>query len=244
MLIPVRYKQDFINVTPSEVDFISISPVQVVSVAASLIPFFEHDDANRSLMGSNMQRQSVPLILPQKPIVGTGLENQIAIDSGMTLNAQVSGIVNSVTANKIIIKDKNGKKLTYKLQKYLRSNQQTCINHRPIVWKGEKIKSGQILTDGPAITDSELSLGQNVLVGYMPWQGYNFEDAILISERLVYDDIFTSIHIERYKIEIDRNSETSEQTTKNIPNLSPSEVKHLNEDGIVTVGTFVKPGDI
>jgi DNA-directed RNA polymerase subunit beta len=243
-VIPVRYKQDFINIKPSEVDFIAISPIQVVSVAASLIPFFEHDDANRSLMGSNMQRQSVPLILPQKPIVGTGLENQIAIDSGMTLNAQVSGIVNSVTANKIVIKNKNGKKITYKLQKYLRSNQQTCINHRPIVWKGEKIKSGQVLTDGPAITDSELSLGQNVLVGYMPWQGYNFEDAILISERLVYDDIFTSIHIERYKIEIDKNSETSEQTTKNIPNLSPTEVKHLNEDGIVTVGTFVKPGDI
>jgi DNA-directed RNA polymerase subunit beta len=243
-VIPVRYQQEIISVTPSEVDFIAISPVQVVSVAASLIPFFEHDDANRALMGSNMQRQSVPLILPQKPIVGTGLENQIAINSGMTLNAQASGIVSSVTANKIVIKNKNGKKLTYKLQKYLRSNQQTCINHRPIVWKGEKIKSGQILTDGPAITDSELSLGQNVLVGYMPWQGYNFEDAILISERLVYDDVFTSIHIERYKIEIDKNSEISEQTTKNIPNLSSSEVNHLNEDGIVTVGTFVKPGDI
>lgn len=243
-VIPVRYKQDFINVTPSEVDFIAISTIQVVSVAASLIPFFEHDDANRALMGSNMQRQSVPLIFPQKPIVGTGLENQIAIDSGMTLNAQSSGVVSSVTANKIVIKDQNGKKLTYKLQKYLRSNQQTCINHRPIVWKGEKVKSGQILTDGPAITSSELSLGQNVLVGYMPWQGYNFEDAILISERLVYDDIFTSIHIERYKIEIDQNSETSERTTKSIPNLSPSEVNHLNEDGIVTVGTFVKPGDI
>ena len=243
-VIPVRYKQDFINVTPSEVDFIAISTIQVVSVAASLIPFFEHDDANRALMGSNMQRQSVPLILPQKPIVGTGLENQIAADSGMTLNAQVSGIINSVTANKIIIKDKSGKKITYKLQKYLRSNQQTCINHRPIVWKGEKIKSGQILTDGPAIANSELALGQNVLVAYMPWQGYNFEDAILISERLVYDDIFTSIHIERYKIEIDRNSEMSEQTTKTIPNLSISEVKHLNDDGIVTVGTFVKPGDI
>nr|YP_010283366.1 RNA polymerase beta subunit [Bacillaria paxillifer]ULD16485.1 RNA polymerase beta subunit [Bacillaria paxillifer] len=243
-VIPVRYKQDFVNVTPFEVDFIAISTIQVVSVAASLIPFFEHDDANRALMGSNMQRQSVPLILPQKPIVGTGLENQIAIDSGMTLNAQVSGIVNSVTANKIIIKDNSGKKVTYKLQKYLRSNQQTCINHRPIVWKGEKIKSGQILTDGPAITSSELALGQNVLVAYMPWQGYNFEDAILISERLVYDDIFTSIHIERYKIEIDRNSEMSEQTTKTIPNLSLSEIKHLNDDGIVTVGTFVKPGDI
>ena len=243
-VIPVRYKQDFINVTPSEVDFIAISTIQVVSVAASLIPFFEHDDANRALMGSNMQRQSVPLIFPQKPIVGTGLENQIAIDSGMTVNAQSSGIVSSVTANKIVIKDDHGKKTTYKLQKYLRSNQQTCINHRPIVWKGEKIKSGQILTDGPAITGSELALGQNVLVGYMPWQGYNFEDAILISERLVYDDIFTSIHIERYKIEIDQNSETSERTTKNIPNLNPSEISHLNEDGIVIVGTFVKPGDI
>lgn len=243
-VIPVRYKQDFVNVTPSEVDFIAISTIQVVSVAASLIPFFEHDDANRALMGSNMQRQSVPLIFPQKPIVGTGLENQIALDSGMTLNAQSSGVVTSVTANKIIVKDSNGKKITYKLQKYLRSNQQTCINHRPIVWKGEKIKSGQILTDGPAIAGSELSLGQNVLVGYMPWHGYNFEDAILISERLVYDDIFTSIHIERYKIEIDQNSETSERTTKNIPNLSPSEVNHLNDDGIVTVGTFVKPGDI
>ncbi len=243
-VIPVRYKQDFVNVTPSEVDFIAISTIQVVSVAASLIPFFEHDDANRALMGSNMQRQSVPLIFPQKPIVGTGLENQIAIDSGMTLNAQVSGIVHSVTANKIIIKDQAGKKIIYKLQKYLRSNQQTCINHRPIVWKGEKIKSGQILTDGPAITSSELALGQNVLVAYMPWQGYNFEDAILISERLIYDDIFTSIHIERYKIEIDRNSEMSEQTMKMIPNLSLSEIKHLNDDGIVTVGTFVKPGDI
>ena len=173
-LIPVRYQQEIISVTPSEVDFIAISPVQVVSIAASLIPFFEHDDANRALMGSNMQRQSVPLILPQKPIVGTGLENQIAIDSGMTLNAQLSGIVDSVTANKIVIQDETGKKLTYKLQKYLRSNQQTCINHRPIVWKGETIKSGQMLTDGPSITNSELSLGQNVLVGYMPWQGYNF----------------------------------------------------------------------
>jgi DNA-directed RNA polymerase subunit beta len=243
-VIPVRYKQDFINVTPSEVDFIAISTIQVVSVAASLIPFFEHDDANRALMGSNMQRQSVPLILSQKPIVGTGLENQIAINSGMTLNSQSAGVVNFVTANKIIIKNDNGKKLTYKLQKYLRSNQQTCINHRPIVWKGEKVKSGQILTDGPAITIGELSLGQNVLVGYMPWQGYNFEDAILINERLVYDDIFTSIHIERYKIEIDRNSEISERTTKNLPNLNPLEIKNLNEDGIVTVGTFVKPGDI
>ena len=243
-LISVRYKQDFINVTPSDVDFIAISTIQVVSIAASLIPFFEHDDANRALMGSNMQRQSVPLLLPQKSIVGTGLENQIAIDSGMTLNSYSDGIIDSVTANKITILDNLGKKLNYKLHKYLRSNQQTCINHRPIVWKGQKVKSGQILTDGPAISNTELALGQNVLVGYMPWQGYNFEDAILISERLIYDDVFTSIHIERYKIEIDQNSETLERTTKNIPNLRSSEVKHLNDDGIVTVGTFLHPNDI
>ena len=243
-LISVRYKQDFLNVSPSEVDFIAISTIQVVSVAASLIPFFEHDDANRALMGSNMQRQSVPLILPQKPIVGTGLENQIAVDSGMALISQSKGRVTAVTANKIVISTKTGKKLTYKLQKYLRSNQQTCINQRPIVWKGEKVKSGQILTDGPAIIGSELSLGQNVIVAYMPWHGYNFEDAILISERMVYEDIFTSIHIERYKIEIDQNPEMSEQTTKNIPNLNPIDLKHLNDDGVIKVGTFVKPGDI
>jgi DNA-directed RNA polymerase subunit beta len=242
--ISVRYKQDFINVSPSEVDFIAISTVQVVSVAASLIPFFEHDDANRALMGSNMQRQSVPLVFPQKPIVGTGLENQIAIDSGMTLNAQKSGVVSLVTANKIVIKDNNNQQIIYKLQKYLRSNQQTCINQRPIIWKGERIKSGQILTDGPAITSGELALGQNILVAYMPWQGYNFEDAILISERLVYDDILTSIHIERYKIEINRNTEMSEQVMKMIPNATPIEIKHLNEDGVVSIGTFVRSGDI
>ena len=243
-VIPVRYKQDFVNVSPSDVDFIAISPVQVVSVAASLIPFFEHDDANRALMGSNMQRQSVPLLLPQKPIVGTGLENQIAIDSGMTLNAQISGIVDCVSSTKITIKNGKIRKANHKLQKYLRSNQQTCINHKPIIWKGEPIQSGQILTDGPGISSSEIALGQNVLIGYMPWQGYNFEDAILISERLVYHDIFTSVHIERYKIEIDGSSEIIEQTTKNIPNLSFFEVENLNDDGIVRVGTFVKPGDI
>ena len=243
-LIPVRYKQDFITVTPFEVDFIAISTVQVVSVAASLIPFFEHDDANRALMGSNMQRQSVPLILPQKPIVGTGLENQIAIDSGATLNAYKSGIVHSVTSDQITIKEDNGAEFKYPLQKYQRSNQETCINHRPIVWKGERVLSGQMLTDGPGINAGELALGQNVLIAYMPWQGYNFEDAILINERLVYEDVFTSIHIERYEIEIDQTAEVCEKTTKNIPNLNFSETQHLNEDGIVSIGTFVRPGDI
>jgi len=243
-LIPVRYKQDFITVTPFEVDFIAISTVQVVSVAASLIPFFEHDDANRALMGSNMQRQSVPLILPQKPIVGTGLENQIALDSGATLNAHQTGIVQSVTADQIIIKQDDGIEFNYPLQKYQRSNQETCINHRPIVWKGERVLSGQMLTDGPGINAGELALGQNVLIAYMPWQGYNFEDAILINERLVYEDVFTSIHIERYEIEIDQTSDVCEKTTKNIPNLNFSEIQHLNEDGIVSIGTFVRPGDI
>jgi DNA-directed RNA polymerase subunit beta len=243
-LIPVRYKQDFITVTPFEVDFIAISPIQVVSVAASLIPFFEHDDANRALMGSNMQRQSVPLILPQKPIIGTGLENQIALDSGFAISAHKSGIVSSVTADQIVIKDSFGKESKYALQKYQRSNQETCINHRPIVWKGEKVESGQMLTDGPGINTSELALGQNVLIAYMPWQGYNFEDAILINERLVYEDVFTSIHIEKYEIEIDQTAEICEKTTKNIPNLNFSETNHLNEDGIVSIGTFVKPGDI
>jgi len=243
-LIPVRYKQDFITVTPSEVDFISISTVQVVSVAASLIPFFEHDDANRALMGSNMQRQSVPLILAQKPIVGTGLENQIANDSGNTLNAYRSGIVSSVTANQIRIKYDNKKEGKYSLHKYQRSNQETCINQRPIVWKGERVESGQMLTDGPGINGSELALGQNVLIAYMPWQGYNFEDAILINERLVYEDVFTSIHIEKYEIEIDQTAEICEKTTREIPNLEFTETQHLNDDGIVLVGTFVKPGDI
>ena len=243
-VISVRYRQDFMNVSPANVDFIHISPIQVVSVGASLIPFFEHDDANRALMGSNMQRQSVPLILPQKPIVGTGLENQVAIDSNMVINSRHSGIVDYVDSTKIIIKTKQGQKTQYRLQKYLRSNQQTCINHRPIIWKGENVQSGQILTDGPGVNSSELALGQNVLVSYMPWQGYNFEDAILISERLIYDDIFTSIHIERYKVEIDHSSELVEQITKDIPNINLLELENLNNDGIVNVGTFVKPGNI
>jgi DNA-directed RNA polymerase subunit beta len=242
--IPVRYKQDFMTVKPFEVDFIAISNVQIVSAAASLIPFFEHDDANRALMGSNMQRQSVPLLLPQKPIVGTGLENQIAIDSGFAVTSINSGIVTSVSAEKIIVHHSSEKTITYNLQKYQRSNQETCINQRPLVWVGDKIESGQILADGPGIEGGELSLGQNVLIAYMPWHGYNFEDAILINERLVYEDIFTSIHIEKYEIEISQTNEGLEKTTKNIPNLNSTDVQYLDDEGIVYKGTFVKPGDI
>ena len=242
--IPVRYKQDFITVSPSQIDFIAISMVQVVSLATSLIPFFEHDDANRALMGSNMQRQAVPLLIPQKPIIGTGLENQIAADSGMAVTAIKDGIIDFISSKKIIVRDESGQESNYKLQKYQRSNQETCINQRPIVWKGEKVKSGQILADGPSMNGGELSLGQNIIVAYMPWHGYNFEDAILINERLVYDDVFTSIHIERYQIKLNLTDEGPEQVTNNIPNLNPNEIQHLNEDGLVKLGTFVKPGDI
>jgi len=242
--IPVRYKQDFMTVEPFEVDFIAISNVQIVSAAASLIPFFEHDDANRALMGSNMQRQSVPLLLPQKPIVGTGLENQIAIDSGFTTPAINSGIVSYVSANKIIVSHSSETTLVYNLQKYQRSNQETCINQRPFVWVGDKVESGQVLADGPGIDSGELALGQNVLIAYMPWHGYNFEDAILINERLVYEDIFTSIHIEKYEVEIAQTMEGVEKTTKNIPNLNSSDLQYLDNEGIIIKGTFVKSGDI
>jgi DNA-directed RNA polymerase subunit beta len=242
--IPVRYKQDFLTVKPFEVDFIFISNVQIVSAAASLIPFFEHDDANRALMGSNMQRQSVPLLLTQRPIVGTGLENQIAVDSGFAVTSMSSGIVSYVSSAKIVVHNNFGKIFKYNLQKYQRSNQETCINQRPLIWLGDKVESGQILADGPAIEGGELSLGQNVLVAYMPWNGYNFEDAILINERLVYEDIFTSIHIQRYEIDITQTNEGLERTTKNIPNLNSNEVQHLDNEGIVCKGTFVRPGDI
>jgi len=242
--IPVRYQQDFRAVRPAEVDFIAISPVQVVSPGAALIPFLEHDDANRALMGSNMQRQAVPLLLAQKPIVGTGLENQIAVDSGMAVTSLQNGVVKYVSADKIIIQDYEEKQYTYNLQKYDRSNQETCINHKPIVWVGEKIESGQIIADGPGIDNGELALGQNILVAYMPWQGYNFEDAILINERLIYDDVFTSIHIEKYEIDVIQTKEGNEKITRNIPNIEPNHLQYLDENGIIYKGSFVKPGDI
>ena len=243
-LIPVRYQQDFITVSPEEVDFIAVSTVQVVSAAAALIPFFEHDDANRALMGSNMQRQSVPLLLPQKPIVGTGLESQVAIDSGMVVTAFRKGIVIDVSSKHIIVKEESGKKTLYELQKYNRSNQDTCINHRPIVWVGEKVESGQVLADGPSTNGGELSLGQNITVAYMPWQGYNFEDAILINERLVYEDVFTSIHIEKYDIEVRQTKVGAEEITRDIPNINVNSIQNLDEQGIIYKGAFVKPGDI
>nr|YP_009497598.1 RNA polymerase beta subunit [Astrosyne radiata]AWT40311.1 RNA polymerase beta subunit [Astrosyne radiata] len=242
--IPVKFRQDFTDACPSEVDFISVTPIQMISLGTSLIPFIEHNDANRALMGSNMQRQAIPLLFPQKPIVGTGLERQIAIDSGMVQTAQKDGIVKSVTGRRIIIQDNKGQKQHYRLEKYMRTNQQTCFNQRPIVWEGEKIKSGQPLTDGPGVADNELALGQNVIVSYMPWQGYNFEDAILVNERLIYENIFSSIHIARYKVFCEYDSEKEEKITKAVPYVHNSELKNLEINGVIKIGTFVKPDDI
>nr|YP_009193339.1 RNA polymerase beta subunit [Nitzschia sp. IriIs04]BAT70264.1 RNA polymerase beta subunit [Nitzschia sp. IriIs04] len=242
--ITVRYKQNFINSLVSEIDFISITSLQTFSVAASLIPFFEHNDANRVLMGSNMQRQSVPLLFPQKAIVGTGLEYQIAINSGMSLIASTNGIVENVTSNRISVKNSLNQTVYYKLSKYVRSNQKTSLNQSPNIWKGEKIVKGQSITNGPAILDSELALGQNILVAYMPWNGYNFEDAILINERLVYEDIFSSIHIEIYSIKVNPNKIQPEKIMKIHDTLNKASIERLDNNGIIKIGTFVTSGDI
>ena len=241
-IVTVRYKQEFITVPFTDVDFITISTVQMISPAAGLIPFFEHDDANRTVMGSNMQRQSVPLLISQKPIIGTGLEHQIAGDSSLT--AIRDGIVTYVSSKIIVVARGNNKKTIYTLEKYLKSNQSTCINYNPIVWAGQKVKSGQIIADGPSTNDGELSLGTNVTVAYMPWEGYNYEDAILINERLIYEDLFTSIHIEKYQIEIYNTNEGEEEVTANIPGVSLIATEHLDVNGVIKIGTFVRSNDI
>nr|YP_009398683.1 RNA polymerase b-subunit [Kuetzingia canaliculata]ARW67869.1 RNA polymerase b-subunit [Kuetzingia canaliculata] len=242
--IPVRYRQEFITSLSKNVDYIAVSPIQVISAATSLIPFLEHDDANRALMGSNMQRQAVPLLYPEKPIVGTGLESKIARDSGIVVISRTSGVVNYVSGTKIGIQDTDGKTIHYRLKKYYRSNQDTCINQRPIVWPGERIEKGQIIADGASTDFGEIALGQNILVAYMPWQGYNYEDAFLISERLVYDDLYTSIHIERYEIECRQTKLGSEEITRNIPNISDVSTSLLDKNGIIAIGSWVDSGDI
>ena len=242
--VTVRYKQEFISIPSIKINFISVSTVQVFSPAAALIPFLEHDDANRALMGSNMQRQAVPLLFSQKPIIGTGLENQVAIDSGMAILSIKAGIVTYVSSNYITIKDFDNNDIVYNLEKYQKSNQDTCFNNKPIVWVGEHIKCGQIIADGPGTSGGELSLGQNLIVAYMPWDGYNFEDAILINERLVYDDIFTSIHIEKYEVEIREVQNSTDIITRDIPYINTLNIQNLDKEGIIKKGTFVKPDDI
>jgi DNA-directed RNA polymerase subunit beta len=248
--VPVRYRQEFTTTTPDQVDFVAVSPVQIISVATSLIPFLEHDDANRALMGSNMQRQAVPLLRPERPLVGTGLEAQAARDSGMVIVSRTDGVVTHVDAQHIrvrpVIPDGivNLPEISYYLQKYHRSNQDTCLNQRPIVFEGDEVVAGQVLADGSATEGGELALGQNILVAYMPWEGYNYEDAILISERLVYDDVYTSIHVEKYEIEARQTKLGPEEVTREIPNVGEDSLRHLDETGIIRIGAWVESGDI
>ena len=242
--VTVRYRQDFTTALPEDVDYVAVSPVQIISVATSLIPFLEHDDANRALMGSNMQRQAVPLLRPERPLVGTGLETQAARDSGMVIVSRTHGEVSYVDATRIQVRTPEGKFAEYQIQKYQRSNQDTCLNQKPIVALGDKVIKGQILADGSATEKGELALGQNILVAYMPWEGYNYEDAILISERLVFEDVYTSIHIEKYEIEARQTKLGPEEITREIPNVGEDSLRNLDENGIIRVGAWVMSSDI
>ena len=243
--VPIRYRQEFSTTSPEQVDYVAVSPVQIVSVATSMIPFLEHDDANRALMGSNMQRQAVPLLRPERPLVGTGLEAQAARDSGMVIVSRTHGVVTYVDANKIRVKVADQERhIEYELQKYQRSNQDTCLNQRPLVYVGEDVVPGQILADGSATEGGELALGQNILVAYMPWEGYNYEDAILISQRLVYDDTYTSIHVEKFEIEARQTKLGPEEITREIPNVGEDSLRNLDEHGIIRIGAWVESGDI
>ncbi len=256
--VSVRYKGDFMEVEPVKVDYMDVSPRQLVSVAAGLIPFLEHDDANRALMGSNMQRQGVPLVKTEAPIVGTGMEERVARDSKVVLVAEHSGKVASVTGTEIIITEDgkvpdSKKKIktdpdkgvwVYELRKFMRSNNATCINQKPLVKRGEHVKKGQVIADGPCTEGGELALGRNVLVAFMPWNGYNFEDAILISEKMVKEDVYTSIHIEEFEIGARDTKLGPEEITRDIPNVGEEALRNLGHDGVVRVGAEVKPGDI
>jgi len=243
-LVAVRYRQEFVSVPPQEVDFVQVSSVQIISVATSLIPFLEHDDANRALMGSNMQRQAVPLLRPERPLVGTGLEGQVARDSGMVILAPFDGQITYVSAEEIRMQSTEGQEVSFRLQKYERSNQDTCLNQRPIVFVGDRVVRGQVLADGSSTEGGEIALGQNVLVAYMPWEGYNYEDAILISERLVQEDIYTSIHVEKFEIEARQTKLGPEEITREIPNVGEDALRQLDENGIIRIGAWVQAGDI
>ena len=249
-LVSCRQNLNFLLSKPDTIDYIDVSPKQLVSVAASLIPFLENDDANRALMGSNMMRQAVPLLKPESPLVGTGIESDVALDSGVTIVAKRDGIVDKIDGKRIVIKVTEDSDFTksgvdiYNLQKFKRSNQNTCINQRPLVTVGDKVKSGDIIADGPSTKLGELALGKNVTVAFMPWQGYNFEDSILISERCVTDDVFTSVHIVEYEIMARDTKLGEEEITRDIPNVNEEALKNLDESGIVYIGAEVNAGDI
>jgi len=249
-LVPCRENLNFVLSRPENIDYIDVSPKQLVSVAASLIPFLENDDANRALMGSNMMRQAVPLLKPESPLVGTGIESDVALDSGVTIVANRDGTVDKIDGKRIVVKATEETDFTksgvdiYNLQKFKRSNQNTCINQKPLVRVGDKVKSGDIIADGPSTKLGELALGKNVTVAFMPWQGYNFEDSILISERCVTDDVFTSVHIVEYEV-MSRDTKLGEEDiTRDIPNVNEEALKNLDESGVVYIGAEVKAGDI
>ncbi len=242
--VPCRFRGDIIECLPDEIDFIDVSPKQIASISASLIPFLEHDDANRALMGTNMQRQSVPLIKPEVPFVGTGMENKVAVDSCAVIVSQDDGLVKKVSADKIIIKNTDNIEKEYILKKFVRSNQGTCINQIPLIEEGMIIKKGDVLADGPLTSEGCLSLGRNILVAYMPWEGYNFEDAILISEKLVREDTFTSIHISEQECVARDTKLGPEEITCDIPNIGEGSLANLDERGIVRIGAEVESGDI
>jgi DNA-directed RNA polymerase subunit beta len=239
-----RYRGDFELIPVEELEYADISPRQLVGVSASLIPFLEHNDANRALMGSNMQRQAVPLISPEPPIVATGMEKIVAENSSMVVKAQAPGVVTRVTADEIIIQSEDGQTQTERLAKFQPLNEGTCLSQRPIVKEGDKVKAGQIIADGPATAQGELSLGRNILVAFMPWEGYNFEDAIIISEALVKDGRYSSIHMQEFEAEIRETRLGREEFTRDIPNVSERALRNLDEGGVVRIGTNVSPGDI
>ncbi len=250
-LVPARRGGNFLSVLPAEVNMMDVSPNQLVSVAAALIPFLEHDDANRALMGSNMQRQAVPLMRPDSPLIGTGMESVVAKDSGAVIVAKRSGIVETVDAQRIVVRcedsddDATGCRVDiYNLTKYHRSNQDTCFNQKPIVTRGQLVKKGDIIADGPATENGELALGKNVMVAFMSWGGYNYEDSILVSERIIKEDIYTSIHIEEFEVMARDTKLGKEEITRDIPNVGEEALRNLDESGIITIGASVKPGDI
>ena len=243
-MVKVRRRSEITEVKASEVDYVDVSPKQLVSVAAAMIPFLEHDDVKRSLMGSNMQRQAVPLLIPESPIVGTGMEYKAARDSETTVTAKNEGIVEKVTADEVQVRNKKNEIDHYRLRKFKRTNGGTCINQRPVVQKGEVVKAGDILADGPATKNGEMALGRNVIIAFSTWEGYNYEDAVLISERLVKEDVYTSIHIEEYDCECRDTKLGPEEITRDIPNVGEDVLKDLDENGIIRIGAEVRPGDI
>ena len=242
--IRVRHKNEIIEVEKDKVQYIDVSPKQLVSIAAAMIPFLEHDDAKRALMGANMQRQAVPLMITDSPIIGTGIEYRAAKDSGILVLAQDDGVVEKVTADAITMKYDNGKKVVHKLRKFKRTNGGTCINQKPIVKKGERVKKGDTIADGPSTQNGEMALGKNVLIAFSTWEGYNYEDAVLLNERLVKEDVFTSIHIEEYDCECRDTKLGAEEITRDIPNVGDDQLKDLDENGIIRIGAEVRPGDI